>query len=214
MPESPSDKGPVNPSTEDVMAMISPTKEPSTALVTVKDEPMEVSASESPRADKVGGHALETAPKDGQEERKGECVFGILAEADEVPRPFVLEQMDTTPESKPDHSHLHPLPDEKPHKASLDRLAEMAASPTHSSPRTMGASPREHPQPHTLPTMGDHSSIAPCTTLIPLTPKIGMGKPAITKRKFSPGRPRVKVGYRPLKVYAVSQGCTVDCFYL
>lgn len=30
------------------------------------------------------------------------------------------------------------------------------------------------------------------TTYIPVTPKIGMGKPAITKRKFSPGRPRSK----------------------
>lgn len=28
------------------------------------------------------------------------------------------------------------------------------------------------------------------TTFISVTPKIGMGKPAITKRKFSPGRPR------------------------
>lgn len=34
------------------------------------------------------------------------------------------------------------------------------------------------------------------TTYISVTPKIGMGKPAITKRKFSPGRPRSKqVGY-------------------
>ncbi|KAL6032239.1 hypothetical protein STEG23_032379, partial [Scotinomys teguina] len=32
------------------------------------------------------------------------------------------------------------------------------------------------------------------TTYIPVTPKIGMGKPAITKRKFSPGRPRSKQG--------------------
>nr|XP_036855119.1 histone-lysine N-methyltransferase 2C isoform X6 [Manis javanica] len=32
------------------------------------------------------------------------------------------------------------------------------------------------------------------TTHISVTPKIGMGKPAITKRKFSPGRPRSKQG--------------------
>ncbi|TDG97611.1 hypothetical protein EPR50_G00228100 [Perca flavescens] len=31
-------------------------------------------------------------------------------------------------------------------------------------------------------------------TVLPLTPKIGMGKPAISKRKFSPGRARVKQG--------------------
>lgn len=33
---------------------------------------------------------------------------------------------------------------------------------------------------------------APPTTVLSLTPKIGMGKPAISKRKFSPGRARVK----------------------
>ncbi|XP_058039692.1 histone-lysine N-methyltransferase 2C isoform X1 [Ahaetulla prasina] len=32
------------------------------------------------------------------------------------------------------------------------------------------------------------------TTFVSLTPKIGMGKPAITKRKFSPGRPRSRQG--------------------
>ncbi|XP_078519354.1 histone-lysine N-methyltransferase 2C isoform X4 [Lissotriton helveticus] len=32
------------------------------------------------------------------------------------------------------------------------------------------------------------------TTYISFTPKIGMGKPAITKRKFSPGRPRSRQG--------------------
>ncbi|XP_063159425.1 histone-lysine N-methyltransferase 2C isoform X3 [Candoia aspera] len=32
------------------------------------------------------------------------------------------------------------------------------------------------------------------TTYVSLTPKIGMGKPAITKRKFSPGRPRSRQG--------------------
>ncbi|XP_055363689.1 LOW QUALITY PROTEIN: histone-lysine N-methyltransferase 2C-like [Betta splendens] len=37
-------------------------------------------------------------------------------------------------------------------------------------------------------------SLVPPTTVLPLTPKIGMGKPAITKRKFSPGRARVKQG--------------------
>lgn len=39
---------------------------------------------------------------------------------------------------------------------------------------------------------GEPSSNVPSATFIPLTPKIGMGKPAISKRKFSPGRPRVK----------------------
>ncbi|XP_060681122.1 histone-lysine N-methyltransferase 2C isoform X1 [Hemiscyllium ocellatum] len=34
----------------------------------------------------------------------------------------------------------------------------------------------------------------PASTFIPMVPKIGMGKPAITKRKFSPGRPRMRQG--------------------
>lgn len=39
-------------------------------------------------------------------------------------------------------------------------------------------------------TLSLESSAALPTTYVSLTPKIGMGKPAITKRKFSPGRPR------------------------
>ncbi|XP_048376953.2 histone-lysine N-methyltransferase 2C isoform X13 [Stegostoma tigrinum] len=34
----------------------------------------------------------------------------------------------------------------------------------------------------------------PASTFVPIVPKIGMGKPAITKRKFSPGRPRMRQG--------------------
>lgn len=45
----------------------------------------------------------------------------------------------------------------------------------------------QHSQPPVLPPAA--GSILP-TTYISVTPKIGMGKPAITKRKFSPGRPR------------------------
>uniref|UniRef100_A0A8C8JDE8 [Histone H3]-lysine(4) N-trimethyltransferase n=1 Tax=Oncorhynchus tshawytscha TaxID=74940 RepID=A0A8C8JDE8_ONCTS len=107
------------------------------------------------------------------------------------------EEMDTTPEteSKPNLSHLSPPINDKPYKTSMERLAEMAASPTHSSPRNRGPSPRQPSQPHhPHPTMGENGSSFSSTTLIPLTPKIGMGKPAISKRKFSPGRPRVKQG--------------------
>lgn len=38
----------------------------------------------------------------------------------------------------------------------------------------------------------DFSTAIPPAMFLPITPKIGMGKPAITKRKFSPGRPRVR----------------------
>ncbi|XP_009866385.1 PREDICTED: histone-lysine N-methyltransferase 2C-like, partial [Apaloderma vittatum] len=49
----------------------------------------------------------------------------------------------------------------------------------------------QHSQPPALPSAA--GSALP-TTYISVTPKIGMGKPAITKRKFSPGRPRSRQG--------------------
>lgn len=45
----------------------------------------------------------------------------------------------------------------------------------------------QHGQPPAVPPA---AGAALPTTYISVTPKIGMGKPAITKRKFSPGRPR------------------------
>lgn len=42
------------------------------------------------------------------------------------------------------------------------------------------------------PPLGASAGNVTPVTCISVTPKIGMGKPAITKRKFSPGRPRSK----------------------
>ncbi|KAF7649289.1 hypothetical protein LDENG_00143850, partial [Lucifuga dentata] len=53
-------------------------------------------------------------------------------------------------------------------------------------PHRTASSPRESPPLSKLQ--------APPTTIMSFTPKIGMGKPAISKRKFSPGRARVKQG--------------------
>uniref|UniRef100_A0A8C1QMJ4 Histone-lysine N-methyltransferase 2C n=1 Tax=Cyprinus carpio TaxID=7962 RepID=A0A8C1QMJ4_CYPCA len=63
------------------------------------------------------------------------------------------------------------------------------------SPFSTEASPRETSQSQTPTHVLNLSGYSPSvsnTTFFPLTPKIGMGKPAISKRKFSPGRPRVK----------------------
>ncbi|XP_036452981.1 histone-lysine N-methyltransferase 2C isoform X2 [Colossoma macropomum] len=57
---------------------------------------------------------------------------------------------------------------------------------------TSSGQPTISPQSHSG--LGETSSNVPSATFIPFTPKIGMGKPAISKRKFSPGRPRVKQG--------------------
>nr|XP_020484256.2 histone-lysine N-methyltransferase 2C-like [Labrus bergylta] len=73
------------------------------------------------------------------------------------------------------------------------------ASPETSPARTpMTPPPLSPPSPHhrASPSARESPPLsklqAPPTTVLPLTPKIGMGKPAITKRKFSPGRARIK----------------------
>uniref|UniRef100_A0A4W5P548 PHD-type domain-containing protein n=1 Tax=Hucho hucho TaxID=62062 RepID=A0A4W5P548_9TELE len=184
------------PSTEDIKALTPPTttttKEPSTASVTIKEEPMEASASEPSEVEQVEGPSgLETAAKEAWKEKQ---MSGILTDGVSTVA-CALEEMDTTPEteSKPNLSHFSSLVNDQPYKTSMERLAEMAASPTHSSSRNRGPSPRQPPQPHhPHPNLWENGSSFASTTLIPLTPKIGMGKPAISKRKFSPGRPRVK----------------------
>lgn len=185
------EEGKANPSTKDFKAIISTTKEPCTASVPLTDQPMEVSLPQPSSVDVVGASFLETAPKELKERSEG--VFDRnLAETVKPSAPCTSEEMYTTPESKPNLSLSSLSSEEKPLKTSVERLAEMVSSPSHSPPLGRGTSPREPPQSQILPSLGDHSSVIPTTTLIPLTPKIGMGKPAITKRKFSPGRPRMK----------------------
>lgn len=58
------------------------------------------------------------------------------------------------------------------------------------SPLSAGGSPKEPARTSLL--AAGYLETVPSTTFIPVTPKIGMGKPAISKRKFSPGRPRVR----------------------
>lgn len=184
-------EGTASSSTKDFKAIITTTKETSTASVPFTDQPMEVSLSQPSKMDVVGAPFLETAPKELLKER-GEGIFHRnLAETVKPSASGKSEEMYSMPESKPNLSISSLSSEEKPLKTSVERLAEMVSFPSHSSPLGRGTSPREPPQTQILPSLGDHSSVMP-TTLIPLTPKIGMGKPAITKRKFSPGRPRVK----------------------
>ncbi|XP_076146903.1 histone-lysine N-methyltransferase 2C [Alosa pseudoharengus] len=99
--------------------------------------------------------------------------------------------MDTTPVSEHGFSGFGSPPgDDKSLKFSPGFSSE-GSSRLARSPFSTEASPREGSltPAHCTPTLPP-----PTTTFIPLTPKIGMGKPAISKRKFSPGRPRVKQG--------------------
>lgn len=62
-----------------------------------------------------------------------------------------------------------------------------------SSPPPLPSHLPSHDLPHSYPSaLSAAVGNSMPTTYIPVTPKIGMGKPAITKRKFSPGRPRSK----------------------
>ncbi|KAK0151829.1 Histone-lysine N-methyltransferase 2C [Merluccius polli] len=197
-PERSPEKGAVQPSTKDNKAIVSPTKEQSPpASPDATDEPMEVSPSQPSGGEETrGAVASERTPTDPHQES---CSRKSLVETAGSPGSSAVEEeeMDTTPESVP---NLGPSSEEKPQEP----LGEMATSPSLSSPLAPGTSPREPLQTNSVLPLGDHSSVPPTTTttstttttttLIPFTPKIGMGKPAITKRKFSPGRPRVKQG--------------------
>nr|XP_054592167.1 histone-lysine N-methyltransferase 2C isoform X4 [Nothobranchius furzeri] len=68
------------------------------------------------------------------------------------------------------------------------------ASPETSPARTPITPPPLTPPSPATPRESPPLSQAPPTCVFPLTPKIGMGKPAISKRKFSPGRARVRQG--------------------
>ncbi|KAJ8272620.1 hypothetical protein GJAV_G00091360 [Gymnothorax javanicus] len=111
---------------------------------------------------------------------------------------------DPTSTSEPGTSRLSPQVQEQVPKCSPreEEPTDVRAKPSP-SPRPAWTSPKEpSPLPATTaapsptPVTGEHGGNVPSTTFIPVTPKIGMGKPAISKRKFSPGRPRAKQGVR------------------
>lgn len=157
---------------------------------------MEVTLHQTSSMDVGRASFLETAPKQPNKEMN-EGVFQMnVAETVKPSTSSRSEEMNSTLDSKPNVLFPGLSLEEKPVKTAVERLAEMVSSPTHSSPLAREMPLRDPTQAQILPTLSDHSSILPTTNLIPFTPKIGMGKPAITKRKFSPGRPRVKQVWR------------------
>ncbi|XP_040921273.1 histone-lysine N-methyltransferase 2C isoform X2 [Toxotes jaculatrix] len=72
--------------------------------------------------------------------------------------------------------------------------ASPETSPTRAPVTPPPLSPPSPPLRSSFPARESPPLKAPPTTVLPFTPKIGMGKPAISKRKFSPGRARVKQG--------------------
>lgn len=159
---------------------------------------MEVSSSTPLKADDVGGSFMEGVQKEFLKEKVEGAFYRNLPESAKALGACKSEEKSTVQDTKPSVSLSNLSSEERPLKTSVERLAEMISFPCHSSPLGRGATPRELLQAQSRPLLGDHSGAVPTTTLIPLPPKIGMGKPAITKRKFSPGRPRVKqVGSSP-----------------
>ncbi|XP_055277571.1 histone-lysine N-methyltransferase 2C isoform X4 [Moschus berezovskii] len=79
-------------------------------------------------------------------------------------------------------------------ESSSSSAADTSKAHASSSPALSSDLP-SHDMLHSYPSTPNASvgNILP-TTYISVTPKIGMGKPAITKRKFSPGRPRSRQG--------------------
>ena len=75
-------------------------------------------------------------------------------------------------------------------ESSSSSAAGISKANASSSPALSSDLP-SHDMLHSYPSAPSASAgnIMP-TTYVSVTPKIGMGKPAITKRKFSPGRPR------------------------
>lgn len=186
------EQGMVNPSTKDLKAIISTTKEPSTTSLPFMEQPMEVTLYQPSGMDVVRASFLETAPKDPNKERNEGIFHMTLAETVKPSPSCTSENIGSTLDIKPKMSFPGLSSEEKPFKTAVERLVEMVSSPSHSSPLARGTTLREPAQTQSLSTLSDHSSLISTTPLVPFTPKIGMGKPAITKRKFSPGRPRVK----------------------
>lgn len=140
---------------------------------------------------------LQKTPQLVEAKEEEEEVASEPALLEEVSIPLGTEnsptlEMDTTPGSELSFSGFSS-------PATEDKVPSLKRSPAFSpdgsiklchSPFSMEASPRETP-PHGHSTPG-YSPGVPPAAFFHLTPKIGMGKPAITKRKFSPGRPRAK----------------------
>uniref|UniRef100_A0AAR2IYS0 [histone H3]-lysine(4) N-methyltransferase n=1 Tax=Pygocentrus nattereri TaxID=42514 RepID=A0AAR2IYS0_PYGNA len=156
---------------EEQKSITSPTKELSSVSEPSKEEPMEVSSSEIPET------SMETEPSSAKPVPKVEeervCLTVEQHERDTgglaLDGERSLAKLSSLVEER---TSLKPLPIRQPESL------------------TSSGQPTISPQSHSG--LGETSSNVPSATFIPFTPKIGMGKPAISKRKFSPGRPRVK----------------------
>ncbi len=171
------------PCLEEQKTNLSPTKEPSPACSSHEEEPMEVSFMEEPST---------KAPVEPEVSAANTTPGGQSQEETDV----MVQQHDIIPESRTQEMDIT-MEDDERCLAKLSSLVEERTSlqqPPFRQPEVLpsvghGASQL---QAQTQAVSGQAISNVPSSTFIPFPPKIGMGKPAISKRKFSPGRPRVK----------------------
>ncbi|MGH0136420.1 UNVERIFIED_CONTAM: hypothetical protein FKN15_071926 [Acipenser sinensis] len=183
-----------------------PPEEAGTETEAGEVEPMEVSAPEPTQTQEGQDTAVQEkkpleTPVLAQEHPAPELIENH--EVAQVSDSSLLVEMDTTPASEPSFSDMN--------SPSEDPTAEIQQSPERSfsgsmdtsklaePPVSVGTPPKDVAQVQAAPAS---SGGVPSTTFIPGAPKIGMGKPAITKRTFSPGRPRVRQTLAPMYLCA------------
>lgn len=164
----------------------SPTKEPAPACTSHEEEPMEVLFTEEPSAE---AHGVTVEPEVNTSENTPliQSQRKIVQEQIIPPEIHTKEMDDITVDG--DHRCLAKLTSLVEERTSLQQ-------PPHRQPEGLLLVVQGTSQPQALTQAVSRESISnvPSSAFIPITPKIGMGKPAISKRKFSPGRPRVKQG--------------------
>ncbi|MGH0171528.1 UNVERIFIED_CONTAM: hypothetical protein FKN15_061519 [Acipenser sinensis] len=159
-------------------------------------EPMEVSAPEPTQTQERQETVVqEKKPLETPALAQERLVLELIEnhEVAQVSDSSLLVEMDSTPASEPSFSDMNSSSEDPtaPTQQSPERSfsVSMDTSKLAEPPVSVGTPPKDVPQVQAAPAS---SGGVPSTTFIPVAPKIGMGKPAITKRTFSPGRPRVR----------------------
>ncbi|KAL4624619.1 histone-lysine N-methyltransferase 2C-like [Arapaima gigas] len=173
--------------------------EAAAAIREVEEEPMEVSHQEHSRMDSTARSSTLGIRQEeltvGMTHVSPAHIFQALSATDLSPLVTNAGSADvnSTGASESTFSDFSSPPEHRIPKPS-------PTDPLESPPKQAGSpiSSRALPQELALglppPVPQEHGSIVPSSTFIPVAPKIGMGKPAISKRKFSPGRPKAKQG--------------------
>ncbi|KTG34574.1 hypothetical protein cypCar_00045880, partial [Cyprinus carpio] len=174
------------PFLEEQKTNLSPTKESTPACTSHEEEPMEVSFTEEPS----------TMARGVTEEPEVSTAKTTLGVQSQEEMDVMVQQCSIIPESRMQEVDITMDGDERC-LAKLSSLVEERTSlqqPPCRQPEALPSVGHGASHLHLQAVSGQAISNVPSSTFIPFTPKIGMGKPAISKRKFSPGRPRVKQG--------------------